>query len=193
VLAVAAVSGGGRQRLGILETELGYRFLPARWSSRDLIAYMTPSEARPGSGHGSSAGEPLTPGTYAVHIVRPDGTVVRTLERALVPSWSPDGSRLAYVHQGARDVLRIAAADGSGARDVINWCCFGVSGPVGAHWSPDGRLLAFAIADQIYVVRPDGTGRRQVTRSKAGGWIDALWWAPDSSRLFYAWEFTNID
>jgi len=63
-------------------------------------------------------------------------------------------------------------------------------------WSPDGRLIAFSSSvwtpenPEIYVVRPDGTGRRRLTKTK--GSVDVLgddgWpsWAPGGKRIAFS-------
>lgn len=51
-------------------------------------------------------------------------------------------------------------------------------------WSPDGRLIAFATSRRhggIYLVRPNGTGLRQVFRGVASD-VD---WSPDSDRIAF--------
>ena len=54
-------------------------------------------------------------------------------------------------------------------------------------WSPDGKRIAFSGAgpeyDSIFVVNPDGSGRRLLTRN---GFIESrLAWSPDGGKLLY--------
>ena len=84
------------------------------------------------------------------------------------PSWSPDGSHLAYVSfetghavvyvQSLYTVQRKVLADFSGSN----------SAPA---WSPDGKQLAVVLtrdgSSQIYLVRPDGSGFRRLTYTDA--------------------------
>ena len=95
------------------------------------------------------------------------------------PAWSPDGSRLAFF---ANDVLNVAYRDGSGRRRVTPANAprvfLEVNSPA---WSPDGRWIAFTTSersDDLYVIRPDGTRLRRLTRSKAAekspSWIERM-------------------
>lgn len=111
-------------------------------------------------------------------------------------SWSPDGSRIAFLATEPWDD-DVSAADpiipvrytlkvldlGSGATELsryVGGCyCLNVSPPAVA-WSPDGSLIAVNVVDNgrrdtkgaarnagVHVVRPDGTGWRQLTTESA--------------------------
>jgi Tol biopolymer transport system component len=74
-------------------------------------------------------------------------------------SWSPDGRWLTYVYYG----LRIVRPDGSGGRRLTSLDAYSPA------WSPDGTKIAFIADDgvifneQVWTVRPDGTGLRALT------------------------------
>lgn len=51
-------------------------------------------------------------------------------------------------------------------------------------WSPDGSQIAYLSGHELWVVAPDGTGRRQVTHTPAVDEVDVTW-SPDSTRLAY--------
>jgi Tol biopolymer transport system component len=77
------------------------------------------------------------------------------------PSWSPDGSRIAFVGSAGITVVR---PDGSG----------GVTLPAGLHpsWSPDGMSITFMRLDsqsaigRIYVMDADGANLRALTSTQ---------------------------
>ena len=85
---------------------------------------------------------------------------------ASYPSFSPDGSRVAFVTNvsGSPQVWTILASGGYPTLVTA------FDDPVGfVTWSPGGEWLAFSVApgggfnEQIYVARPDGTELRRLT------------------------------
>jgi Tol biopolymer transport system component len=101
-------------------------------------------------------------------------------------------SKIAFMHNTRKNCcpheLWIMNADGSNPARVARDATGGVA------WSPDERQIAYWQASQrgsrgnkIYVVRPDGSGRRLLTRS--GLWPN---WSPDGQRIvFTSWRDRN--
>ncbi|MBN1218889.1 MAG: S9 family peptidase [Anaerolineae bacterium] len=99
---------------------------------------------------------------------------------------SPDGRLLAFVHAPHDDLNRLDLnlldlASGqvsllTGMPQQKNWW---------PRWSPDGRLLAFLSQQtgwsEVWLIRPDGDGLRQLTR--LGQDVADLAWSPDGSWL----------
>jgi len=78
------------------------------------------------------------------------------------PTWSPDGSRIAFYRSNQRNPgVHIANQDGSGMRRVTPQLMDAAS----PAWSPDDAWIAFVGRGDIYVIRPDGTGLRQLTQT----------------------------
>ena len=104
---------------------------------------------------------------------------------ATQPSFSPDSKRVAFIStMSGSPQLWIVAADG-GWPDQIT----ALDDPVTAiEWSPNGEWIALQSApggglnEQVYVVKPDGTGMRRVT--EGGKTNNRLFdWLPDSKSL----------
>ena len=95
-------------------------------------------------------------------------------------AWSSEGA-LAYVQGGHVWVLP------SGGGEVINLTALRGGGSAPA-WSPDGSMLAYttgSVGSDVYVIRPDGTGRRNLTESPSADERDPAW-APDGSRIIFS-------
>lgn len=78
-------------------------------------------------------------------------------------AWSADGRQVLYLSQLAEDryAFQIINADGSDRRQIAL-----VEGAVSQPaWSPDGRLVAFPLASQLYVMNVDGSGLRRLTQN----------------------------
>jgi dipeptidyl aminopeptidase/acylaminoacyl peptidase len=99
------------------------------------------------------------------------------------PSLSPDARQVLFIsNRSGSPQLWLGAADGYGEpKQVIPF-----DDPVsGAEWSPDGQWIALSVApggglnEQIYLVRPDGTGLKRITdggkeNNRLTGWSGKL-------------------
>jgi serine/threonine protein kinase len=95
------------------------------------------------------------------------------------PTWSPDGTEIAFVGRikGSPSALMRARIGGAGGPTVILHAVpLLTSRPA---WSPDGRWIACQTSEGLVIVRPDGTGQRTVSEE---GWI-AFTWESGSRRI----------
>ncbi|HEX6882290.1 MAG TPA: hypothetical protein VF530_02855, partial [Planctomycetota bacterium] len=118
-----------------------------------------------------------------IELVRPDGSELRWLGKGWLPAWSPDGTRLACVHEEGVDVVTL---DGARTR-IVDEPCLGLS------WSPDGRRLALALAHeqdepQLGVVLVDAEGGDR--RVLCPGMFPR--WSPRGDRILVAREWFQL-
>ena len=96
-----------------------------------------------------------------------------------MPTWSPDGTRLAFVENNE---LVVAAAVGGGVSRPIASGAAEVPVRTPA-WSPDGDHIAFRRGDTMFVVSPEGTGQRVLVVANAP---TSPTWSPDGEYIVYA-------
>ena len=128
--------------------------------------------------------EGMRGGHRTIYVVNADGSQLQDIDLTLPgpesratgwPTWSPDGRRLAFSRYVAYDLTRqetrlwVATLATRDARSITT-----VEGSIvdlRPDWSPDGSQIAFLRSDgqntDVFVVRPDGSGLRQITHTPA--------------------------
>jgi TolB protein len=104
-------------------------------------------------------------------------------EQGIYPSWSPDGSLIAYARGvgGTRSFdLFTIEPDGSNLTRVTD--LRGVD--VDPSWSPDGTRLVFQRQEDVAVVDVDGSNLQRLTATHRLELAPA--WSPDGSRIVYS-------
>ena len=134
-------------------------------------------------------------------VMRPDGSRVRQVTgiEAEYPSWAPDARRIAFMSaqpdaHGSDpnyDVF-VVNVDGSHLEQLTGW-----PGEDGwPAWSPNGKWIAFTTTHDakgryigggpyrdVYIMRPDGTGKRRIVVGLIGA---VPVWAPDGRTIMFA-------
>ena len=112
----------------------------------------------------------LGPKRFELQIADSDGfnpqNALVSGESIISPSWSPDGSRLAYVSFEQKKPVVYVHTVATGQRITVANFKGSNSAP---SWSPDGRMLALTLTkdgnSQVYLVNADGSNARRFTQS----------------------------
>jgi TolB protein len=110
------------------------------------------------------------------------------------PTFSPDGKRIAFAwHRRGVAAIFTMSATGGALKQVTPWLKGSVTDKI--DWSPDGSRIAYSApgigdlagtSSNVFTVRPDGSGRVQLTHSRGGKINNGLdSWSPDGTKIAF--------
>ena len=125
---------------------------------------------------------------YELHIADADGqnaqAALKSREPIISATWSPDGTRIAYVSFENKKPVIYVHSLASGQRIVVANFKGSNSAPA---WSPDGRKLAVVLSkdggSQIFTVNADGSGVQRLTT--ANGINTEPFYSPDGQSIYF--------
>ncbi len=129
--------------------------------------------------------------TYTLDIptALPGGAQLLTTRGGDSPTFSPDGTRVAFISHriGAAHVWTIDAGDLGEKHGTARQIVSGPGVDADPAWSPTGDVIAFDStrngSRQLYLVQPNGAGLRQIS-SSAGGAMQPTW-SPDGKQIAF--------
>jgi WD40-like Beta Propeller Repeat len=139
--------------------------------------------------YGSIPDPPRAPGGPTFWSMSPNGTHKHPIRPGYgsPPSFSPNGRRATFSADcggGYGSCIYVSNADGSRRRQIS---AVGAGGNEQPAWSPDGRLIAWINANELWVMNADGSQPRRLAPGPLPETYDSSpSWAPDGSRIVFA-------
>jgi hypothetical protein len=128
-------------------------------------------------------------GERGIYVASLDGTNVRRVSGggyAAIPSWSPDGDRLAFARaeQEQPKVWNLWTVD-LASGEMHRLTSHRVGQPWGASWFPDGSRIAYSLEDRLVIHDLDSGREKTFTSPRKGQLIRTPAVSPDGKRVIF--------
>ena len=140
-------------------------------------------------------------GVYYIYIAPIDGKKEERVVIGSQPSWSPDGTEIAFIEGGTRDPKRISILNVKTRKHKFFFPAKAPDWVRHVAWAPTGDKFAFSWnkkpgldldGNTIYIVNRDGTGVRRVLDEGVGDAVEPSW-SPSADALLYGGLDKNRD
>jgi len=124
---------------------------------------------------------------YEISAVNADGTdrvnISNSAGGDLDPAWSPDGSKIAWVHYAGDTEIWVSNADGTNRQALTS----NDADDLDPEWSPDGTKIAFRSERdgrwEVYVMNADGASQTRMTNESCQSTLPL--WSPDGTKIAF--------
>ena len=132
-------------------------------------------------------------GVYVAHADGSNPTRISGSGYASVPTWSPEGGRLAFVREepGHSQVWNVWIADVDSGR-LQRVTDHEEGQPWGASWFPEGRRLAYSVGDRVMVADLESGMARGYRSPRAGRRVRTPAVSPDGRRIVFQVEGDGV-
>jgi uncharacterized repeat protein (TIGR01451 family) len=158
-------------------TNWAHAYLPIVFSKLNLNpppVYRLAYDSKPGS-------------NYEIYAVNADGSNLVNVSNMTGgdsnADWSPNGSKIAWVHFGGNAEIYVADADGNNKQQLTS----NDADDTEPQWSPDGTKIAFRSSRdgryEVYVMSASGTGQTRLTNEACQS--TSPLWSPDGTKIAF--------